>query len=114
MDKLGFAKLFGNSASEGENVPSKLSSSFLGKRPSAQIDGRSQTPHPDSASKAGSIKGSSKSKSRKKALSLMVVEPISRCVGLSCWFILLIIPLSQNHQGTDQESICHGRHQYDV
>ncbi|KAF8591687.1 Pkinase-domain-containing protein [Ramaria rubella] len=78
MDKFGFGKKIGSSASEGENAPTK-SSSFLGKRPSAQLGVKPQATTPDSASKEGSVKGSVKGKSRRKTLSLMV-EPLSRSI----------------------------------
>ena len=76
MDKFGFGKKNAGIVSEGESAPTKLPSAFLGKRPSAQMDEKSQI-QPDSQSQVGSVKGTSKSKSRRKTLSLMV-EPLSR------------------------------------
>lgn len=80
MDKFGFGKKINSTVSEGENAPAKPLSSFLGKRPSAQMDEK-PIAQSEPASKDGSIKGSNKSKSRRKTLSLMV-EPLSRYVSL--------------------------------
>lgn len=76
MDKFGFGKKNTSSVSENESAPTKLPSTFLGKRPSVQMDEKTQI-QSDIVGKAGSVKGTNKGKSRRKTLSLMV-EPLSR------------------------------------
>ncbi|KAF8488746.1 hypothetical protein JB92DRAFT_2820279 [Gautieria morchelliformis] len=78
MDKFGFGKKITSSVSDGETAPAKPPSSFLGRRPSTSTDEKPLA-QSEPGSKDGSIKGSNKSKSRRKTLSLMV-EPLSRSI----------------------------------